>query len=140
MKRAALWRLDILGTPSTEILENLVKYKSDVYCDWSPNDKVAFEVAAGAALTGARCMLSMEHVGLNVAAETLMTMAYVGTVGGFIACVETIPGMHIVARTSRTHEIMRGSERFPSSSRRIHRKRRTLSDLALRFRKNSAHR
>lgn len=82
------------GTPSTEILENVVKFAPDIYCEWSPNEKVAFEVAAGAALTGARVIVTMKHVGLNVAADPLMTLAYTGIVGGFVAIVADDPGMH----------------------------------------------
>ena len=83
------------GTPSTEILEYVsAKFRDDIYCEWSPNEKVAFEVAAGAALTGARVITTMKHVGLNVAADPLMTLAYTGTVGGFIAIVADDPGMH----------------------------------------------
>ncbi|MCL2305474.1 MAG: indolepyruvate ferredoxin oxidoreductase subunit alpha [Planctomycetaceae bacterium] len=83
------------GTPSTEILENVAAhYKNEIYCEWSPNEKVAFEVAAGAALTGARAMATMKHVGLNVAADPLMTLAYTGIVGGFLAVVADDPGMH----------------------------------------------
>ena len=82
------------GTPSTEILESLVHYKDSVYCEWSPNEKVAFEVAAGACLAGARVIVTMKHVGLNVAADPLMTLSYIGVVGGFVACVADDPGMH----------------------------------------------
>jgi indolepyruvate ferredoxin oxidoreductase alpha subunit len=83
------------GTPSTEILENIAeKYKDTIYAEWSPNEKVAFEVAAGAALAGARVLTTMKHVGLNVAADPLMTLAYIGTVGGFVAVVADDPGMH----------------------------------------------
>ncbi|MGL6226061.1 MAG: indolepyruvate ferredoxin oxidoreductase subunit alpha [Thermoguttaceae bacterium] len=83
------------GTPSTEILENVaLKYKKDIFCEWSPNEKVGFEVAAGAALAGARSITTMKHVGLNVAADPLMTLAYIGTVGGFLAIVADDPGMH----------------------------------------------
>jgi indolepyruvate ferredoxin oxidoreductase alpha subunit len=70
------------GTPSTEILENTVQYKSDIYCEWSPNEKVAFEVAAAASCAGARTMVTMKHVGLNVAADPLMTLSYLGVEGG----------------------------------------------------------
>ena len=56
------------GTPSTELLENLSRYK-DIYAEWSTNEKVAMEVALGASYTGARAMVSMKHVGLNVAAD-----------------------------------------------------------------------
>ncbi|MGL4942173.1 MAG: indolepyruvate ferredoxin oxidoreductase subunit alpha [Thermoguttaceae bacterium] len=83
------------GTPSTEILENVAaQYKDAIYCEWAPNEKVAFEVAAGASLTGVRAMTTMKHVGLNVAADPLLTLAYTGIVGGFVAVVADDPGMH----------------------------------------------
>ncbi len=82
------------GTPSTEILENVVKYKDDVYCQWSPNEKVAFEVAMGAVFGGARTMVAMKHVGLNVAADPLMTSTSVGGDGGFVIVTADDPGMH----------------------------------------------
>lgn len=82
------------GTPSTEILEALAANRSEVYCEWSPNEKVAFEVAVGASLAGARVITTMKHVGLNVAADPLMTFAYIGAVGGLVACVADDPGMH----------------------------------------------
>ncbi|MGL6196322.1 MAG: indolepyruvate ferredoxin oxidoreductase subunit alpha [Thermoguttaceae bacterium] len=83
------------GTPSTEILENIAShYKNEVYSEWAPNEKVAFEVAVGAAFAGARAITTMKHVGLNVAADPLMTLAYIGTAGGFIAVVADDPGMH----------------------------------------------
>lgn len=83
------------GTPSTEILENVAEYYADtIYAEWAPNEKVAFEVAAGAAFAGARVITTMKHVGLNVAADPLMTLSYIGTVGGFVAIVADDPGMH----------------------------------------------
>jgi indolepyruvate ferredoxin oxidoreductase, alpha subunit len=82
------------GTPSTEILESIRAHKGDIYCEWSPNEKVALEVAAGASLAGARTIATMKHVGLNVAADPLMTLAYIGTVGGLVICVADDPGMH----------------------------------------------
>ena len=82
------------GTPSTEILENIVKYKNDIYCEWSPNEKVAFEAAAAASCAGARSIVTMKHVGLNVAADPLMTLSYLGVEGGFVICVADDPGMH----------------------------------------------
>lgn len=82
------------GTPSTEILENVSHHKEQIYCEWAPNEKVAFEVAAGACLTGARCLVTMKHVGLNVAADPLMTLSYIGVEGGFVVCVADDPGMH----------------------------------------------
>ncbi|MCC8179454.1 MAG: indolepyruvate ferredoxin oxidoreductase subunit alpha [Planctomycetes bacterium] len=95
------------GTPSTEILENTVQYKEDVYCEWAPNEKVAFEVAAGAALAGARSFCTMKHVGLNVAADPLMTLAYVGVVGGFVAVVADDPGMHSSQNEQDTRQYAR---------------------------------
>jgi indolepyruvate ferredoxin oxidoreductase alpha subunit len=81
------------GTPSTEILENLVNYPG-VYTQWSPNEKVALEVAAGACWTGARAVATMKHVGLNVAADPLMTLSYLGVKGGIAVLVCDDPGMH----------------------------------------------
>lgn len=95
------------GTPSTEILENAVKYKDDLYCEWAPNEKVAFEVAAGASLAGVRAFCTMKHVGLNVAADPLMTLAYVGTVGGFVAVVADDPGMHSSQNEQDTRQYAR---------------------------------
>jgi indolepyruvate ferredoxin oxidoreductase, alpha subunit len=82
------------GTPSTEILEAVRAFKGDIYCEWSPNEKVALEVAAGASLAGARAIVTMKHVGLNVAADPLMTLSYIGTVGGLVIIVADDPGMH----------------------------------------------
>ena len=82
------------GTPSTEILENVVRYKDDIYCQWSPNEKVAFEVAMGAAFGGVRTIVAMKHVGLNVAADPLMTSTSVGGDGGFVIVTGDDPGMH----------------------------------------------
>jgi indolepyruvate ferredoxin oxidoreductase alpha subunit len=82
------------GTPSTEILEALSGFKPEVYCEWSPNEKVALEVAVGASFTGARSIVTMKHVGLNVAADPLMTFASIGAVGGLVICVADDPGMH----------------------------------------------
>jgi len=61
------------GTPSTEILETVAKEYKNIYAEWSPNEKVALEVAIGASLAGARAMASMKHVGVNVAADPLMS-------------------------------------------------------------------
>jgi molecular chaperone DnaJ len=69
------------GTPSTETLENLVK-KDGVYCEWSPNEKVALEVAIGAAMGGVRTLATMKHVGVNVAADPLLSVANAGVNGG----------------------------------------------------------
>lgn len=81
------------GTPSTEILENTAKYK-EMYSEWSPNEKVAMEVAIGASIAGARSMATMKHVGVNVAADPLFTFAYTGVNGGFVFISADDPGMH----------------------------------------------
>lgn len=81
------------GTPSTEILENLALY-DEVYAEWSPNEKVALEVAGGAAIAGVRAIASMKHVGLNVAADPLMTLAYTGVNRGLVIVSADDPGMH----------------------------------------------
>jgi indolepyruvate ferredoxin oxidoreductase, alpha subunit len=81
------------GTPSTEILENFATYEG-VYAEWAPNEKVAFEVASGACIGGARSLTTMKHVGVNVAADPLFTMAYEGVNGGFVVVSADDPGMH----------------------------------------------
>ncbi len=81
------------GTPSTEITENMAKYP-EVYSEWSPNEKVALEVAVGASIGGARALCCMKHVGLNVAADPLFTVAYTGVNGGLVIVVADDPGMH----------------------------------------------
>ncbi|MBN2847706.1 MAG: indolepyruvate ferredoxin oxidoreductase subunit alpha [Coriobacteriia bacterium] len=81
------------GTPSTEVLENLVRYER-VHCEWAPNEKVAAEVAGGVSLGGARTLVTMKHVGLNVAADALYTQAYTGVTGGLVYLVADDPGMH----------------------------------------------
>jgi len=81
------------GTPATEIMETLIKFK-EVDAQWSVNEKVAFEVALGAAIGGARSIVSMKHVGLNVAADPLFTSAYTGINAGFVIVTADDPGMH----------------------------------------------
>ncbi|MBN2879499.1 MAG: indolepyruvate ferredoxin oxidoreductase subunit alpha [Clostridia bacterium] len=81
------------GTPSTEITENIAKY-DDIYSEWSPNEKVALEVGIGASFAGARTMVCMKHVGLNVAADPLFTASYTGVNGGLVIIVADDPGMH----------------------------------------------
>jgi indolepyruvate ferredoxin oxidoreductase alpha subunit len=82
------------GTPSTEILENVAKFKDTVYCEWAVNEKVGMEVAIGASIAGARALTAMKHVGLNVAMDPLMTYTYVGANGGLVVVVCDDPGMH----------------------------------------------
>lgn len=81
------------GTPSTEITENIAKF-NNIYCEWSPNEKVALEVAIGSSIAGARSICSMKHVGLNVAADPLFTVSYTGINGGLVIMVADDPGMH----------------------------------------------
>ena len=82
------------GTPSTEIFEELPKYKDAVYCEWAPNEKVATEMAYGASVAGVRSLTAMKHVGLNVAADPLFTAAYNGVTGGFVVVTADDPSMH----------------------------------------------
>lgn len=81
------------GTPSTEISENIVQYE-EIYAEWSPNEKVAAEVAVGASMSGARAMASMKHVGLNVASDPLYTASYIGANGGLVFVVADDPGLY----------------------------------------------
>ena len=81
------------GTPSTEILENLSRYPG-VDCNWSANEKTALEEAIGASIEGARVLAAMKHVGVNVAADPLMTLSYTGVGGGLVLISADDPGMH----------------------------------------------
>ena len=80
------------GTPSTETLENLSKH-DDVYCEWAPNEKVALEVAAGSSMGGARSLVTMKHVGVNVAADPLMSVCNTGVNGGLVILAADDPSM-----------------------------------------------
>ncbi len=81
------------GTPSTEILENISTY-DEIYSQWSVNEKVSLEVASGASIEGARVLVAMKHVGLNVAADPFMTLAYTGVGGGLVLVFADDPYMH----------------------------------------------
>jgi indolepyruvate ferredoxin oxidoreductase alpha subunit len=81
------------GTPSTEVLERLAEY-DEIDAHWSTNEKVAFDEGVGAALGGARTMVTMKHVGLNVAADPFMVFPYAGTNAGFVVLVADDPGMY----------------------------------------------
>jgi len=81
------------GTPSTEILETLAQFK-EIDAQWSVNEKVAYEVALGAAVSGVRSLFACKHVGLNVAMDPLMTSSYTGVNAGFVIVVADDPGMH----------------------------------------------
>lgn len=96
------------GTPSTEISENLAKYE-EVYAEWSPNEKVAAEVAIGASISGVRSLACMKHVGLNVAADPLYTAAYTGVGGGMVLIVADDPGMYSSQNEQDTRMIGRAA-------------------------------
>ncbi len=81
------------GTPSTEITEAAAKYE-EMYVEWAPNEKVAAEVAIGASIAGARSLTACKHVGLNVMADPVFTVSYIGANGGLVICVADDPGMH----------------------------------------------
>ncbi|MBQ3551132.1 MAG: indolepyruvate ferredoxin oxidoreductase subunit alpha [Clostridia bacterium] len=81
------------GTPSTEITESVTEY-DNIYVEWAPNEKVAAEVAIGASIAGGRAMSCMKHVGLNVMADPVFTVSYIGANGGLVFCVADDPGMH----------------------------------------------
>ncbi len=81
------------GTPSTEVLETIAKHRpDDVYVEWSVNEKAAMELAAGASYSGARTLVTMKQVGLNVASDPLMSLEYIGVKGGMVILVADDPG------------------------------------------------
>jgi indolepyruvate ferredoxin oxidoreductase alpha subunit len=81
------------GTPSTEILEAIARF-DDIYAEWSTNEKVAMEVALGAAYAGARSLVSMKHVGLNVAIDPFMAASMTGVSAGMVVVSADDPGIH----------------------------------------------
>ncbi|MBM6775612.1 thiamine pyrophosphate-dependent enzyme [Olsenella profusa] len=81
------------GTPSTETLEALVR-REDVYCEWAPNEKVALEVGLGAAIGGARSLVTMKHVGVNVAADPLMSACNTGVNAGLVLLAADDPSCY----------------------------------------------
>lgn len=81
------------GTPSTEISENIIQY-SEIYAEWSPNEKVAMEVSIGASISGVRALASMKHVGVNVASDPLYTISYAGVNGGLVLVAADDPGLY----------------------------------------------
>ena len=81
------------GTPSTEVLETVAKNRGEsVYVEWSVNEKTAMEIAGGAAYAGARAMVTMKQMGLNVASDPLMCLEYIGVKGGLVVLVADDPG------------------------------------------------
>jgi len=97
------------GTPSTEISEAIVKY-DEIYSEWSPNEKVALEVAIGASISGVRALASMKHVGLNVAADPLFTASYTGVNGGLVIIVADDPGLYSSQNEQDTRSIARAAK------------------------------
>ena len=97
------------GTPSTEVSENLVKY-NEIYAEWSPNEKVATEVAIGASVSGVRAMACMKHVGLNVAADPLYTVSYMGVNGGLVIIVADDPGLYSSQNEQDTRMVARAAQ------------------------------
>ena len=96
------------GTPSTEINENVATYP-EIYSEWAPNEKVAVEVALGAAVSGARSLACMKHVGLNVAADPFFTATYTGVNAGMVVVVADDPGMHSSQNEQDTRMLARAS-------------------------------
>ena len=98
------------GTPSTEISENIIKYKDHIYSEWSPNEKVAAEVAIGASISGVRAMACMKHVGLNVASDPLYTVSYMGVNGGLVLVVADDPGLYSSQNEQDTRMVARAAQ------------------------------
>jgi len=96
------------GTPSTEINENVALY-DEIYAEWSPNEKVAMEVALGASVGGVRSLTCMKHVGANVAADPLYTSSYTGITGGLVMVVADDPGMYSSQNEQDTRMIGRAA-------------------------------
>ncbi|MBW2055873.1 MAG: indolepyruvate ferredoxin oxidoreductase subunit alpha [Deltaproteobacteria bacterium] len=82
------------GTPSSEILDTIGREYEEIYAEWAPNEKVALEAAIGASIGGARAMACMKHVGVNVAADPLMTLSYTGVRGGIVLVTADDPGLY----------------------------------------------
>ena len=95
------------GTPSTEIVSSIAQFPG-VYAEWAPNEKVAMEVGVGASIAGARTLVAMKHVGVNVAADPLYTFSYTGVNGGLVIISADDPGMH----SSQNEQDNRGYGRF----------------------------
>lgn len=98
------------GTPSTEISEYLVQYKDTVYEEWAPNEKVAAEVSVGASISGVRAMACMKHVGLNVAADPLYSVSYMGVNGGLVWVVADDPGLYSSQNEQDTRMVARAAQ------------------------------
>ncbi len=101
------------GTPSTEVLETVAKHRPEgTYVEWSVNEKTAMEVAAGAAYTGARVLVTMKQMGLNVASDPLMCVEYIGVKGGMVVLVADDPGP-ISSQTEQDTRTFAGFSKVP---------------------------
>ena len=119
------------GTPSTEILENISDlYKNEIYCEWAPNEKVAVEAAIGAAIAGGRALACMKHVGVNVAADPLMTFGYTEPPVVSLSYPQTIREC-IVLKMSRITDFMQNLRKFQCWSLPTVRKQEILSKLPM---------
>lgn len=114
------------GTPATEILETIAEVSRDfgIYVEWSINEIVAMEVASGASMAGVRSIVSMKHVGLNVASDAAMELAYTGVDGGLVIAVCDDPE-RTAARTSKTRGILPFTRTFLCWMLAVRRKRWT---------------
>ena len=125
------------GTPSTEITECMATYPADeVFVEWAPNEKVAAEVAIGAAIAGGRAMTCCKHVGLNVMADPLFTDSYIGVTGGAVFCVADDPGMHSSQNEQDSRHYARAAKIMmlePSDSAECHAYTKAAFDLSERF-------
>ena len=125
------------GTPSTEITECMATYPADeVFVEWAPNEKVAAEVAIGAAIAGGRAMTCCKHVGLNVMADPLFTDSYIGVTGGAVFCVADDPGMHSSQNEQDSRHYARAAKIMmlePSDSAECHAFTKAAFDLSERF-------
>lgn len=97
------------GTPSTEISEYIAEY-GEIYAEWSPNEKVAMEVAIGASISGVRALASMKHVGVNVAADPLYTSSYTGINGGLVLIAADDPGLYSSQNEQDTRAVARAAK------------------------------
>ena len=84
------------GTPSTEVMETIASHAQEygIYAEWATNEKVALETAVGAAYSGAKAIVTMKQVGLNVASDPLMSLSYIGVKGSLVILVSDDPGPH----------------------------------------------
>ncbi len=123
------------GTPSTETMETFAKLP-DVYAEWAPNEKVAVEVGAGASAAGTRVLATMKHVGVNVAADPLFTLAYTGVGGGMLILTADDPGMHSSQNEQDNHFYARAAHipmLEPSDSQEAHDMAKVAFELSERF-------